>query len=424
MTQLFLPLCLASLVLVFTRAAPTCAGIEFDAITPDEKGNQLFFKDGYLWKGFRGPAQLSAVSFNQIGHVDAAFRMHREGNTEDHTEDHDHIYLFQDEMVFSYYNQTLEEGFPKKVDQVFPGVPCHLDAAVECPKGECSADSVLFFKGSEVYHYDVAARTVKTKTWPQVPPCTSALRWMEHFYCFQGNNFTRFHPVTGVVGVGYPKDARHYFMTCPNFGHGGDRQLPKCSEVKLDAITSDDAGKTYIFTGSHYMRLDTIRDGMHAFPVKRMWTEAAGGVDAVFSYQDKMYFIKGDQVYIYRLGAHYSLIEGYPKTLLEELGIEGTVDAAFACAGEHTVHIIQGDQMLDVDLSATPRTVTKVKRLLTTKVDAALCGPDDVKLFVGHTYYKYNNATAIVHNQFLPRPYLITPSMMACRMQDELRIPS
>ena len=40
------------------------------------------------------------------------------------------------------------------------------------------------------------------------------------------------------------------------------------------------------------MRLDTSRDGKHAFPVTRMWPEVAGGVDAVFSYQDKMYFIK------------------------------------------------------------------------------------------------------------------------------------
>ena len=53
-------------------------------------------------------------------------------------------------MVFRYFNQTLQDGFPKKVEQEFPGVPCHLDAAVECPKGECSADSVLFFKGKRL----------------------------------------------------------------------------------------------------------------------------------------------------------------------------------------------------------------------------------------------------------------------------------
>lgn len=32
-------------------------------------------------------------------------------------------------------------------------------------------------------------------------------------------------------------------------GHGGGHKVPKCSEVKLDAITTDDTGKTYFFAG-------------------------------------------------------------------------------------------------------------------------------------------------------------------------------
>ncbi|KAG7272164.1 hypothetical protein CRUP_014763 [Coryphaenoides rupestris] len=337
MTRLLLTLCLSSVTLVLTSAAPTCTGIEFDAITPDEKGNNFFFKDGYLWNNFHGPAQLANETFNHPGHVDAAFRMHRAGNPEGR----DYVYLFQDTMVFRYHNHTLEEGYPKEVKQEFPGVPCHLDAAVECPKGDCSVDSVLFFKGSEVYQYDVGARATKKKVWPDVPACTSAYRWMEHYYCFHGNNFTRFH------------------------------QPPKCSEVRLDAITSDDAGKTYIFAGPFYMRLDTGQDGVHGFPMNRMWKEVVGGVNAVFSFEDRIYLIKRDLVYIYRSGAHYTLIQGYPKSLQEELGIQGpTVDAAFACAGQNTVHIIQ--------------------------VDAALCGPRGVQLFSGHQYYEYERRESLM----------------------------
>lgn len=52
--------------------------------------------------------------------------------------------------------------------------------------------------------------------------------------------------------------------------------------------------------------------------------------------------MQDDQVYIYKAGAHYTLVDGYPKTVKEELGIEGHVDAAFACANENTVYIIQG----------------------------------------------------------------------------------
>lgn len=40
------------------------------------------------------------------------------------------------------------------------------------------------------------------------------------------------------------------------------------------------------------MRLDTKRDGFHAFPISGAWKEVTNGVDAVFSYSDKMYLIK------------------------------------------------------------------------------------------------------------------------------------
>lgn len=56
--------------------------------------------------------------------------------------------------------------------------------------------------------------------------------------------------------------------------------------------------------------------------------------------------LQGTQVYIYKEGARYTLIDGYPKTLNEELGVNGTVDAAFVCPGQDMVHIIQGKFVL------------------------------------------------------------------------------
>ncbi|XP_061539489.1 hemopexin isoform X2 [Phycodurus eques] len=394
-----------------------CDGIEFDAITPDEKGNTIFFKGEHLWKGFHGPAELSNELFKEldddhnIGHVDAAFRMH---NPENHDE-HDHVYFFLDDKVFRYYNQTLENGYPKPIQDDFPGVPSHLDAAVECPKGECAANSVLFFKGHDVHVYDIDTKLIKTKTWSHLPVCTSALRWLEHYYCLHGHNFTRFNPVSGEVSGNYPKDARHYFMKCPNFGHGGDYKIPKCSEVKIDAITTDEQGKKYFFAGPIYMRLDSHRDGLHAFPITSAWKEMINGVDAVFSYNDKTYMIKDDQVYIYKSDAHNTLIEGYPRTLKEELGIEGHVDAAFVCPNKDTVHIIQGSMIRDVDLSATPRAVTRDFPLPFSDVDAALCSQEGVDVFKGPSYYHYDNAFTLAVTRIAPVPEKITPAMMGCQ---------
>ncbi|KAK2856782.1 hypothetical protein Q5P01_005517 [Channa striata] len=394
-----------------------CKGIEFDAITPNEDGDTLFFSGNHLWKGFHGPVQLSNESFRELddlhhtGHVDAAFRMH---NTEK-TGDHDHIYLFVDNKVFRYYNENLEEGYPKEIQEDFPGVPSDLDAAVECPKGECVTDSVLFMKGTDVHLYDVATKKTKTKTWPDLPVCTSALRWLEHYYCFHGHNFTRFNPVSGEVTGDYPKDARNYFMKCADFGHGGHYRTPKCSEIKLDAITTDDRGKKYLFSGPIYMRINTQRDGLHAFPITRTWKEVTNGVDAVFSFTDNIYMIKDDKVYIYKSAAHYTLIEGYPKTLSKELGIEGHVDAAFVCPGENTVHIIQGNRMRDVDLTATPRVVTRDLPLPLSNIDAGLCGPDGINVFKGSQYYHYESPMTLAVSRIAPFPHNVTSAMMGCQ---------
>ncbi|XP_028321159.1 hemopexin [Gouania willdenowi] len=426
--ELIMKTLVLGLMLALSTAAPVhqatvnaalperCEGLEFDAITPDEKGNAFFFKGQHLWKGFVGPAHLSNESFQElddihhIGHVDAAFRMH----DEDNKDDHDHIYFFLDDKVFSYYNHTLEEGYPKEIQEDFPGVPSHLDAAVECPKGECMTDSVLFFKGHDVHVYDIDTKTVKTKTWSQVPACTSVFRWVEHYYCFHGHNFTRFHPVTGEVPPGYPKDARRYFMKCKGMGHGNGT-VPKCSEFKLDAITADDSGKTYMFKGDTYMRMDTQRDGLHPFSITRVWKEVTSGVDAVFSYANKIYMIKDDQVYIYKGDAHYTLISEYPKTLKEELGVEGHVDAAFVCPDEHMVHIIQGRMMHDVDLEATPRVVASNATLPLSDLDGALCGADGVKVFKGSHYYHYDSPKVFTMSRIAPQPLPVTAAMMGCQ---------
>lgn len=433
MAVVFLSLCVC-MALSLSHAAPAqhdvmlkdapedhhedrCKGIEFDAIAPDEKGNTFFFKGDRLWKGFSGASVLSSSVFTELddyahlGHVDAAFRMHHEHDASSH----DHIYFFLDDKVFSYYNYTLEKGYPMEIQQEFPGVPSHLDAAVECPKGECITDSVLFFKGNEAYGFDIKTKSVKKKVWTHLPNCTSAFRWLEHYYCFHGHNFTRFHPVTGEVTGNYPKDARNYFMRCgEGFGHGGGARKLRCSEVKLDAISADERGRMYAFQDVMYVRLDTHRDGSHHFPISRLWKEISGRVDAAFAYGENMYIIQGDQVYIYKSAVHYTLIEGYPKPLKEELGIDGPVNAAFLCPQQHTVHIIKDQKMYDVDLVATPRTAQTVRLIPFADTDAGFCDAEGLKVFIGPEYYSYANPTLLAMSRLRPEPRQISPETFGC----------
>ena len=77
-----------------------------------------------------------------------------------------------------------------------------------------------------MFHFDTHTKKVKTSHWMHLSNCTSVLRWQSHYYCFHGHQFTKFHPVTGSVTGVYPKDARDYFMKCPNFGECDILSLP------------------------------------------------------------------------------------------------------------------------------------------------------------------------------------------------------
>lgn len=50
-----------------------------------------------------------------------------------------------------------------------------------------------------------------------IPYCTSAFRFMEHYYCFHGHMFSKFDPKHGETYSKYPKEARDYFMRCAKF---------------------------------------------------------------------------------------------------------------------------------------------------------------------------------------------------------------
>lgn len=395
-----------------------CHDLETDAATVNEDGVPYFFKKDHLFKGFHGDAELANETFaelddhHHLDHVDAALYMHYE----DDPALNKHFFFFLNDKVYSYYQHKVVEGYPKDISEVFPGIPDHLEAAVECPIADCGDDTVIFFKGEDIYHYHVKTKTVDKKHFESMPNCTSAFRFMEHYYCFHGHQFSKFDPKTGEVQGRYPKEARGFFHRCAKFGEDDDHvEREKCSRVHLDALTSDNAGNIYAFRNHHYIHKDDGSDNITVETVEQAFKELHSDVDAVFSYDNHLYMIKDDQVHVYKVGEPHTHLDGYPKTLKEELGVEGHVDAAFICEDHHTAHIIQGDKIFDVDMKASPREPTNERPLSLFKhVDAAMCGPRGLSVVVGNHYYHFDSVMLMVAARALPDQHRVSTELFGC----------
>ncbi|XP_041940322.1 hemopexin-like [Alosa sapidissima] len=393
-----------------------CDGMEMDAVAVTETGTPYFFKGDHVFKGFHGKAELSNGSFSELddhhhlGHVDAAFRMH----FPDSAEHHDHMFFFLDTKVFSYYNHTLEPGYPKDIKDVFPGVPDHLDAAVVCPEEDCKSNMVIFFKGDDIWHYDVKTQKLDEKEFTSMPNCTSAFRWLGHYYCFHGHQFSKFDPMTGEVHGRYPKDARDYFMRCSKFGDSTNHiEREQCSHVHLDAAASDNDGNVYAFRSHHFLRMEGEK--MHSDTVESAFKELHSEVDAVFAYEGHMHMIKDNEVFVYKIGEPHTHLEGYPKSLKDELGLDGPVDAAFICKDNHIVHVIKGQTLYEVDMKATPRVPIKDGPFTLFKyVDAAMCGLDGVKIIVGNHFYHFESLMVMQAAKAVPEAKRVSTDLFGC----------
>ncbi|XP_015333050.1 hemopexin [Marmota marmota marmota] len=409
-------------------------GWSFDAITFDDNSTLLFFKGEYVWKSHKwAPELISERWKNSTTPVDAAFRR-----------GHDSVFLIKGDKVWVYPPEKKEKGYPKLLQDEFPGIPSPVDAAVECHRGECQEEGVLFFQGNHKWFWDFATGNKKERSWPAVGNCTAALRWIGRYYCFQGNKFLRFDPVTGEVPAVYPRDARDYFLSCPGRGHGMHRnrtahkngthhgpQYTRCSpDLVLSALVSDNHGATYAFSGSHYWRLDTSRDGWHSWPIVHLWPQGPSTVDAAFSWEDKLYMIQDSQVYVFLTKGGYPLVSGYPKRLEKEIGSPHgislqAVDAAFTCPGSSRLYIMEGRRLWWLDLKSGAQATWTELPWPHEKVDGALCtekslGPNSCSangpglyLIHGSNLYCYSDVEKLSAAKALPQPQRVN-SLLGC----------
>uniref|UniRef100_A0A8C6S4A9 Hemopexin n=1 Tax=Nannospalax galili TaxID=1026970 RepID=A0A8C6S4A9_NANGA len=383
-------------------------GWSFDATTLDHNGSMLFFKGEFVWRSHTGTQQLISERWsNSTSSVDAAFR-HGPNS----------VFLIKGDKIWVYPPEKKENGYPKLLQDEFPGIPYPLDAAVECHRGECQDEGILFFQGDRKWFWDFATRTKKERSWPAVGNCTAALRWLERYYCFQGNQFLRFDPVTGEVPPRYPLDARDYFMSCPGRGEkapgpGTYWNSPMPAEL------------TDLLGSSHYWRLDSSRDGWHSWPIAHQWPQGPSKVDAAFSWEDKTYLIQGTQVYVFLTKGGNTLVSGYPKRLEKELGSPHgislqTVDAAFTCPGSSQLYIMAERRLWWLDLKSGAQAIWTELSWPHEKVDGALCmekslGPNSCSangpsLYIVHgpNLYCYSNIEKLNVAKTLPQPQKVT----------------
>ncbi|XP_068122569.1 hemopexin [Hyperolius riggenbachi] len=404
-----------------TGVPDRCSDQGFGAMALDDKGVMHYFRGDHVWMGFQGSTQLIKETWEGLtGPIDAAFRIHNQN----HPLEHQRIYLFKGSRVWSYYEGKLVAGFPRLISEEFPGIPDDLDAAVECHKGECRRDSIVFFKDDLVYIYTPEEEpAVKQRTWSALGRCTAAVRWMERYYCFNGIKFTRFNPVTGEVQSPRPLDTRDYFVRCPGRGHGhAARQntthmsiMNRCSNRSFEAFTSDDNSRIYAFRGGYYFRLDSNKDGWHPWPLSHTWRTLEGVVDAAFSFRNHIYFIQGSQVIIYSAYRIYIPIAGYPKPIQEEWKIPGmtSVDAAFTCPHSSDLYLITGNRLVLVDLNSRQRSGAD-RTIIHTEVDSAMCNPHGLYIFQGPSYYHYKNVEELLAAQEAPEPGNIASYFLDC----------
>ncbi|XP_059874398.1 hemopexin [Delphinus delphis] len=398
-------------------------GWGFDATTLDEHGTMLFFKGEFVWKGQDWTRELISERWKDVpGPVDAAFR-----------HGHDRVFLIKGDRVWVYPHDKKE--YPKLLQEEFPGIPSPVDAAVECHTAECTSEGVLFFQGNRTWFWDFTTKTKKERSWQAVGNCSSAMRWLSRYYCFRGNQFLRFNPVTGMVFPKYPLDVRDYFMPCPGRGHAHGNATrhgnKRCSpDLVLSALLSDKHGATYAFSGSHYWRLDSSQDGWHSWPIEHLWPHGPSTVDTAFSWDDKLYLIQGTQVYIFRTKGGYILVENYPKRLEKEFGSPhginlDTVDAAFTCPGSSRLHIMAGRRLWWLDLNLGAQATWTELPWPHEKVDTALCtekslGPSSCSanglglyLVQGPNLYCYGDVEKLNVAKALPQPQKVN-SLLGC----------
>ncbi|CAM5073436.1 unnamed protein product [Eretmochelys imbricata] len=187
----------------------------------------------------------------------------------------------------------------------------------------------------------------------------------------------------------------------------------RCSGLAFQAFTTDDANRTYAFRGGQYFRLDSKRDGWHSWPLKPHVAGAGRAGGQRLQLGQEALPDQGSKVYIYRVGQGYTLVQGYPRGLEEELGITGA-DATFTCPHSAELFVIKGNSLRRVDLNLSPRSERLEGPIPHAQVDSAMCNADGVHLFHGATFHRYASVAELTASPKPSAPQNVTAVLFGC----------
>ncbi|WP_371786040.1 hemopexin repeat-containing protein [Streptosporangium subroseum] len=314
------------------------------------------------------------------------------------------VYVMKGRHVFRHTDGLeneggyADEGYPLRIETVFPGVPAEFEADLDAAFADADGVVHLFKDGQTIALTEGTEGAVAVPTaerWGAGPPAFPSGRVDAAFvgldgrtYLFSGDTYLRYSgPDYSRADLGHPRrtapdwgglttvdasfvlDGKTYL-----FGGGdyvrystGDYRKPDDGYPKplpgdwwnlpdsfesVDAVFTAPDGLTYLFSGDRYVQFD----------VRRRWWSAPRrlaehwdslpftSVDAAFTGRDgRTYVFSGDRYVRYSTSDHSEVDDGYPAAVptfwgkvRDNLARTGRVDAALVLDG-HT-YLFSGDQ--------------------------------------------------------------------------------
>ncbi|KAM6911282.1 collagenase 3-like [Lycodopsis pacificus] len=184
-----------------------------DAVTT-LRGEMLFFKDRIFWRSYpqsNTPQQSLITNFwpNAPTHIDAAFESRHS----------DRVFLFKGRRVWAFSGYNLVRGYPKSISSFgLPKSVKKIDAALV----DVESRKTLFFVGSDYYSYDEARKTMDQGFPKQVDETfsgltskvTAAFQYRGFTYIYSGPYMFEYSLGTGRL---FRVLRNSYFLRCTNF---------------------------------------------------------------------------------------------------------------------------------------------------------------------------------------------------------------